>query len=73
MFTAFTLDGQGKRQLAATLLVVPGQTNLFQDIRQFGDGAGLGRYRHLELDPEDPRHGHHLFEHGTIKLSNVHI
>lgn len=73
MFTALTVDGKGKRELSASLLVVPGQSNLFQDIRQLGDGAGLGRYRHLDLNIDSPTRGYHLFEHGIVKISNVHI
>lgn len=73
MFVALGLDKQGKRDLRSTMLVVPGQTNLFQDIRELGEGAGLGRYRRLDLNPDSPTHGYHLFEHGIIKLSNVHI
>jgi hypothetical protein len=73
MFTALTVDGEGNREISASLLVVPGQSNLFQDIRQLGDGAGLGRYRKLDLSIDSPTWGYHLFEHGIVKISNVHI
>lgn len=73
MFTAVTVDKQGTRGFPATLLVEPGKTNLFQDIRQLGEGAELGRYRRLDLDPDSATHGYHLFEHGIIGLTPVHI
>lgn len=73
MFIALGLDKQGKRDLRSTLLVLPGKSNLFQDIRQLGEGAELGRYRRLDLDPESKTHGFHLFEHGIVRLSAIHL
>jgi hypothetical protein len=62
-----------KVNLARKLLLIdstiPGQSDLFHFIRDFGNRAGLGRYRRLDLDPNSNSHGHHLFEHGTVKLS----
>ncbi len=74
MFVALGLDKQtGKRDLRSALLVLPGKTNLFQDIRALGAGAELGRYRRLDLNPDSSTHGYHLFEHGIISLTPVHI
>lgn len=73
MFVAVTVDKQGKRSFPQTLIVEPGKTNLFQDIRALGEGAELGRYRRLDLNPDSQTHGYHLFEHGIVKLHQVHI
>ncbi len=73
MFVAVTLDKQGNRGFPQTLIVEPGKTDLFADIRALGTGAELGRYRRLDLNIESTTHGYHLFEHGIVKLHQVHI
>lgn len=47
----------------------PGE-ELFHFIRDFGAQAELGRYRRLDLDIDSPTVGHHLFEHGTVQITN---
>lgn len=49
----------------------PGE-ELFHFIRDFGAQAKLGRYRRLNLDAESPTFGHHLFEYGTVQITNHH-
>lgn len=61
----------GKRSLLLTDLVEPGKVDLFRFIRDFGLKANIGRYRRLDLDPDSPTHGHHLFEHGIVKLAST--
>lgn len=73
MFSALSVETNGKRNLVQFNLVLPGKTNLFEDLREIGKSADIGRYRRLDLDPDSPTHGHHLFEHGIVKLSHVHL
>lgn len=47
----------------------PGE-ELFHFIRDFGAQAKLGRYRRLDLNPDSPTAGHHLFEYGTVQITN---
>jgi hypothetical protein len=72
MFLALSVK-DGKRTLLLTDAVVPGTVDLFAHIRNFGLQANIGRYRRLDLDPDSPTSGFHLFEHGIVKLASAHI
>lgn len=68
-FSAFS----GSLNLIVTTDVTPGDTDLFSFIRYFGtQHAKIGRYRRLDLNPDSPTHGHHLFENGTVTIDTIH-
>jgi hypothetical protein len=68
VFLALGPKQNGARRWILTDTVIPGQSDLFRFIRDFGQRAGLGRYKRLDLNPDSESHGHHLFEHGTVRL-----
>lgn len=68
-FRALGHKVNGARRWLLADSIIPGQSDLFHFIRDFGNRAGLGRYRRLDLDPDSNSHGYHLFEHGIVKLS----
>jgi hypothetical protein len=68
LFTALNQD----RDLVLTGSVVPGETDLFRFIRDFGtQHAKIGRYRRLDLNPDSQSLGFHLFENGTVKIDRI--
>ncbi|UDL16746.1 hypothetical protein SEA_ATUIN_53 [Arthrobacter phage Atuin] len=69
-FMALAPKVNGARKLLLIDSVIPGQSDLFHFIRDFGNRAGLGRYKRLDINPDSSTHGHHLFEHGTVRLSH---
>lgn len=71
MFTALSVESNGKRNLLQSNLVLPGKTNLFEDLREIGKSADIGRYRRLDLDPDSKTHGFHLFERGIVRLASI--